>query len=837
MRHLVFAVVGLIVGAILLRGLGGAAAGLLLGLAVFRLWELSSQVETLTQLVGRLEGRLTRLEGRRQDRPAAQGETQESGAGSASQAAAPASAAPSAQPQPAPGQVRPSQGAEEPPRRPAQDQPAVPHPAASGRQKAGRLAEELRSGRPQDAKPPLFQWESSGKSSASSLDSFFDSLRQMLLGGNTVARVGILILLVGVSLLAKYAIDNNLVSVQARLVLAALIGAALLGLGWRLRGRRRGFALTLQGGGVGALYITVFFAFRIYSLIPGELAFVLLAGLSGLLVWLAVPQNSLALAALAMVGGFLAPIAASSQQGNHVVLFSYYALLNAVIFLICWLRPWRMLTLLGFTFTFGVGSIWGALRYQPDDFATTEPFLVLFFLFYVVQSVVHAWRNRQPSGALNWISDEGIVFATPAMTLILQAAMVYDTRYGLAWTSLALGLFYALSSVWLRRRGPAHLKHLVEVFLALSVAFSILFIPFAFEDPYVITSLWALQGAGLMWVGVRRHRVLAQVTGIALQVAAVLAFADSFSGRAPETAIANGRFAGFAILTLSAGFIAFCLRPSRKGSGLFGRLTSYLMLAWGSLCWMAGLWAEIWDFVEFDYRHHVNLVAWALTALTLEGLGKRLSWSAGRRLALFLLPGALFHLLALPLFIPHPSAYAGWAAWPLVGAVLLIALRRQEDSLSSRLAATLHAGLVVLFTPLLVWEASWQTGHWTALHGESWVFAARLLSSSCVLAFLAWAADRPSWPWTPFGRAYLKSSLVPAILVFAFIVLGAANSGDAAPLPFLPLANPADLSSAAGLLALWLWFRKLTSTRIFDRKAYTSLLWPWSLLAFFWLNA
>ncbi|HSR49575.1 MAG TPA: DUF2339 domain-containing protein, partial [Acidobacteriota bacterium] len=47
----------------------------------------------------------------------------------------------------------------------------------------------------------------------------------------------------------------------------------------------------------------------------------------------------------------------------------------------------------------------------------------------------------------------------------------------------------------------------------------------------------------------------------------------------------------------------------------------------------------------------------------------------------------------------------------------------------------------------------------------------------------------------------------------------------------------ADLSSAAGLLALWLWFRKLTSTRIFDRKAYTSLLWPWSLLAFFWLNA
>ena len=56
-------------------------------------------------------------------------------------------------------------------------------------------------------------------------------------------------------------------------------------------------------------------------------------------------------------GGFRAG-AAVDRPGNHVALFSYYALLNAGIFAIAWFKAWRPLNLLGFVFTFTIGSAW-----------------------------------------------------------------------------------------------------------------------------------------------------------------------------------------------------------------------------------------------------------------------------------------------------------------------------------------------------------------------------------------------------------------------------------------------------------------------------------------------
>ena len=79
--------------------------------------------------------------------------------------------------------------------------------------------------------------------------------------------------------------------------------------------------------------------------------------------------------AMQMVAEKLLP---HTGSGDHVVLFSYYALLNLAIFAIAWVRSWRALNLLGFFFTFAIGTAWGVLRYQHALFGSTEPFLVLF---------------------------------------------------------------------------------------------------------------------------------------------------------------------------------------------------------------------------------------------------------------------------------------------------------------------------------------------------------------------------------------------------------------------------------------------------------------------------
>jgi len=118
-------------------------------------------------------------------------------------------------------------------------------------------------------------------------------VREFLTGGNAVVRVGIIILLFGIGFLLRYLAEHSRVPIGWRLSGVAAGGVALLVVGWRLRRSRAGYALALQGGGVGILYLTVFGALRLYSLLTPALAFPLLVAVAVLAAASAVAQNSL----------------------------------------------------------------------------------------------------------------------------------------------------------------------------------------------------------------------------------------------------------------------------------------------------------------------------------------------------------------------------------------------------------------------------------------------------------------------------------------------------------------------------------------------------------------
>ena len=166
--------------------------------------------------------------------------------------------------------------------------------------------------------------------------------------GNVMVKVGAIVLFFGVAFLLKYAAEHTQVPVEFRLLGVALGGIALLVFGWRLRHARTHYGLILQGAGIGVLYLTIFAALRLYQLLPAGAAFFLLLGIVAFSAILTIKQDSRALAILGISGGFLAPILTSTGQGSHVMLFSYYAVLNAGILIIAWYKAWRPLNVLGF---------------------------------------------------------------------------------------------------------------------------------------------------------------------------------------------------------------------------------------------------------------------------------------------------------------------------------------------------------------------------------------------------------------------------------------------------------------------------------------------------------
>ena len=166
--------------------------------------------------------------------------------------------------------------------------------------------------------------------------------RAFFFGGNTVVRVGLLVLLVGITLLAKFAAENSLFPIEARLAFGALVGLGLVGFGFRQRLERPGFGMSLQGGGVAALYLITFFAFKYYGLIPSGLAFGLFVALAVSTVMLSLLQKSEPLVVIGSLGGFLAPVLASTGGGSHVALFSYYLVLVTAIGFVAWREAWRV---------------------------------------------------------------------------------------------------------------------------------------------------------------------------------------------------------------------------------------------------------------------------------------------------------------------------------------------------------------------------------------------------------------------------------------------------------------------------------------------------------------
>ena len=113
------------------------------------------------------------------------------------------------------------------------------------------------------------------KSSTNQESAFFNSLFNLfgtVIGffttGNVLVKVGVVVLFFGFSFLVKLAVEHALFPIEYRLIAVALGGIAMLAFGWRLREKRSGYAVAIQGGGIGLLYLSVYASFRLYHLLP-----------------------------------------------------------------------------------------------------------------------------------------------------------------------------------------------------------------------------------------------------------------------------------------------------------------------------------------------------------------------------------------------------------------------------------------------------------------------------------------------------------------------------------------------------------------------------------------
>jgi uncharacterized membrane protein len=507
------------------------------------------------------------------------------------------------------------------------------------------------------------------------------------------------------------------------------------------------------------------------------------------------------------------------------MLFSYYAVLNAGIVGVAWVKAWRVLNVLGFAFTFVIGLAWGAQFYKPEHFATTEPFLVLFFLMYIAIPLLFA---RRRAVELKDYVDGTLVFGVPLVAFGLQAALVKDMEYGAAYSAFALALFYLALATALFRRTAAGLRLLVESYIALSLAFGTLAIPLAF-DGRPTSAAWALEGAAIVWIGARQGRLLARVFGYALQFAAGIAFLVDVRGGHGPTPVLNSFYLGTLFLALAALFCSAYIERNRERLRAGEGALVYGMLAWGALWWYAGGVREIIEHVGWDYRRHAALLLFAGSSVAFSLLSTACRWPTARWLCLLLYPAAAL-LLAME-FIPgeHPFASLGWVAWPIALAVHFWLLARHALE-RPVLIEVLHALGVYWLTLLGAREVGWQID--TLVEGRRvWPLIAWAIVPAAMLAALRSTRLHSRWPVAAYPRSYVIHGGAPLAVFLALwtVFVNFSSNGDPYPLAYLPLLNPLDIALGLAVVIVAAW---LKSAREHGLDAWWELARPAVLVVF-----
>ncbi|MES2934620.1 MAG: DUF2339 domain-containing protein [Pseudomonadota bacterium] len=274
-------------------------------------------------------------------------------------------------------------------------------------------------------------------------------LLSWLVSGNWPAKVGALLLIVGIGALLRYAMLHldlpPELKLSGGLLIAALLGAAAFIL--KNLPERRAIHLALAGAAFGVAYLTAYSAYGFFNYVSSINALALLALVAAAAGVFAMASNAMSVAILAMAGAYVAPGFALSEAGP-IPVYGYYLIISVLSLLMVTMRGWRPLIHLSFLFTLAGGMFmgWTANFFQPDYYAVMQPLIVALAAVHVLMPLVER-RHLQSS----WLTrfDTAYFIALPliaaGLTLFIAPTIKQHASLGLlalavVWGSTATGL-------------------------------------------------------------------------------------------------------------------------------------------------------------------------------------------------------------------------------------------------------------------------------------------------------------------------------------------------------------------------------------------------------------
>ena len=340
-------------------------------------------------------------------------------------------------------------------------------------------------------------------------------------GSKIFTGVGVVAIIFAIGFFLSYAFENNLINETARILLGILGGMILLGIGEATRKKFPAYGQALTGGGLGALYVSIYAAFNFYHLISYPLAFLAMTLVTFVGVMLSLRWDSIILAGMTLFGGLITPLILPNGSGNPHILFLYLILLNIGTFLIASKKLWKPLILESFIGTVFVYLYWflGVFIGQPvSQFPVAEIYATIFFLIFFAISLVQNTNRKDDQGGI----DLAIVAANPVFYFLVSYAAI-DRVYP-DWTGsfvFSLAAFYLLSFLASKNFSEKISKLFQQFLLSIGCVLAIIAVPVQFHESWITIS-WCAEGLALIFLGFKMKFLSTRLLGHAAFFLSVL---------------------------------------------------------------------------------------------------------------------------------------------------------------------------------------------------------------------------------------------------------------------------------------------------------------------------
>lgn len=466
---------------------------------------------------------------------------------------------------------------------------------------------------------------------------------ETLIGGRWYAVVGALFIVIGMGLGFKWAFDSGFFDIMPNWLKCATGGAfgvALLVLGEIARRRINDLAAVgLNAAGVGVCYVSTFAAYGFYQVIGPGAAFVLLAIVAAIGVFIGARARLVSVAVVSILGGYLTPLLLNSPDAHPLVLPSWLMLLMIVGLVLSGWRGGKFTVLRSLvwwgTILYGIG---GATAQAADQPIVWICFFGLAWLAVHVELIYSATQqgitgaDSGGSGLTTFLQARPLIASLSTTAWSVGIGAVIAQQWGVlpTWciagagqvSTMCLAMMLAGHLSVLRDRPKTDIERLGTVLAMEAGALLITTVALAFTD-WLEVSAWLAMGVAAVaagrWIGSRGLDVYGLVV-LAIGTARLIVFDSWATGLNAPGAYTNGfYFTRWSLLIAMAGVAWLAV------SWLLTRDASRRWLAISRWCMGIGITVTFMSLFHPEMAEPALTVVWISHGLMCVLVGRRLA--------------------------------------------------------------------------------------------------------------------------------------------------------------------------------------------------------------------